>query len=94
MVDRRGDVTLVRARPDEEWNRTRGNTAIGHRAQFSLDRDFAHGGRHVEQAVDPFVGGNVGEKRVNVGNADPGQHHFAFDCVEWQIAHGYPSVLR
>ena len=87
MVDGRRYVALVGARAEKERDRAGRDAQVGHRAQSPLDRHFAHGQRHVEQTLDPLVGGNVGKQRVDVGNANSRQHHLAFGCVERQIAH-------
>ena len=45
--------------------------------------------RQIEKTLDPLVGGDVGEQRFDVGDADAGQHRLAFARVERQVAHGF-----
>ena len=88
MIDRRGNVPPIGARADKEWRRARRDAATGDRIHRPLDRHFALAQRHVEQALNALVGGNVGEQGVDVRNADAGQHRLAFISVERQVAHG------
>ena len=89
MIDGRRNVTAVGAGAEKERNRAGRDAAAGDRRHRPLDRHLALRQRHVEKPVDPLVGRNVGEQRVDVRNADPGQHRLAFGRVERQIAHGF-----
>ena len=95
MIDGRGDVALIGAGPEKNGAEPAAILRAAIARHHALDRHLAHGGRHVEQTFDPLVRGNIGEQRLDVGNADPRQHRFAFARVQRQIAHGLsPSVLR
>ena len=89
MIDGRGNVPPIGAGAEKKRSRSGGDAAIGDRRHRPLDRHFAFRQRHVEKALNPLVGGNVGEQRLDVRNADAGQHRLAFARVERQVAHGF-----
>ena len=95
MIDGRGNVAPIGAGAEKERGRSGGDAAARDTRHHPLDRHLALRQRHVEQALNPLVGGNVGEQGLDVGNADAHQHRLAFACVERQVAHGIqPRVLR
>ncbi len=89
MIDGRGNVPPIGARAEKERRRSSRDAAIGDRRHRPLDRHFALRQRHVEKALDPLVGGNVGEQRFDVRDADADQHRLAFARIERQVAHGF-----
>ena len=93
MIDGRGDVVAIGAGAEKERPGSRRDVTRGHRAERALDADFAGAQRHFEQAGQPFLSGNVGEQRVYVRDADPGQHQPSIDVVEGQIAHQPPQAM-
>ncbi len=66
----------------------------GEPAQHPLHLQLALGLGQVDEPGEPLVLGDVGEQRVDVGDADLGQHGAAVGIGERQVAHrsGFPLL--
>ena len=88
VIDGRRDMSAIRAGAEEEGAEP---AAILRLAIVAIARSTAISllaGGMSRRPLDPLVGGNVGEQRVDVRNADARQHRLAFAGVERQVAHG------
>lgn len=77
MVDRRRDMVLVGARPNEERYRAGGRVLRRQPPEDALDFELALGARQVERLFQQLAGGHIGEERVDIGDADAREHVLA-----------------
>ncbi len=87
VIDARRHVMLVGAGADEERHRSGRRVLRSELAQHPLDLHLALGCGQLDEALEPLVLRNIGEQRIDVGDADLGQHGAAVGVGERQVAH-------